>query len=102
MAIEPAVSEDGSAATPRLYMVGNAHIDPVWLWRWTEGCAEAIGTCWAAVDLLERCPSVVFTRGDVMVYRWIEELEPALFERIRSFVRAGRWVIVNAWIVQPD
>lgn len=102
MAMEPGTAEASAAVTPRLYMVGNAHIDPVWLWRWTEGCAEAIGTCWAAVDLLERRPGVVFTRGDVVVYRWIEELEPALFERIRSLVRAGRWVIVNAWIVQPD
>ena len=72
MTVEPGAGEEGAAATPRLYMVGNAHIDPVWLWRWTEGCAEAIGTCWAAVDLLERCPGVVFTRGDVMVYRWIK------------------------------
>jgi len=30
--------------TPRLHMIGNAHLDPVWLWRWPEGCAEAIGT----------------------------------------------------------
>ncbi len=83
-------------------MVGNAHIDPVWQWRWTEGCAEAIGTCWAAIDRLEEEPGFIFTRGEAVVYRWIEEFEPALFARIQHFVRAGRWVIVNGWWLQPD
>jgi len=87
---------------PRLHMIGNAHLDPVWLWRWPEGCAEAIGTCWAAVDMLEENPGVIFTRGEALIYRWIEELEPALFARIQHFVREGRWAIVNGWWIQPD
>jgi len=89
-------------ATPRVHMIGNAHIDPVWLWRWPEGCAEAIGTCWAAVDLLEAYPGFIFTRGEALVYQWIEELEPELFARIGRFVADGRWVIVNGWWIQPD
>ncbi len=88
--------------TPRLHMIGNAHLDPGWLWRWPEGCAEAIGACWAAVDMLEENPEVIFTRGEAHVYRWIEEMEPAIFARIRELVRAGRWAIVNGWWVQPD
>ncbi len=83
-------------------MVGNAHIDPVWQWRWTEGCAEAIGTCWAAIDRLEEEPGFIFTRGEAVIYRWIEEFEPELFARIQHFVSAGRWVIVNGWWLQPD
>ncbi len=90
------------APLPRLHMIGNAHLDPVWLWRWLEGCAEAIGTCWAAVDMLAQNPDVIFTRGEAALYRWIEELEPALFARIQDLVRQGRWVIVNGWWVQPD
>ena len=26
-----------------LHMIGNAHIDPVWLWRWQEGFHEVRG-----------------------------------------------------------
>lgn len=25
----------------KYYMIGNAHLDPVWLWRWQKGSAEA-------------------------------------------------------------
>lgn len=80
-----------------LHMIGNAHLDPVWLWRWPEGCAEAIATCWSAVDRLDEHPGFIFTRGEALIYRWIEELDPPLFARIRAFVAAGRWVIVNGW-----
>lgn len=85
-----------------LHMIGNAHLDPVWLWRWPEGCAEAIGTCWAAVDRLEETPGFVFTRGEAQVYAWIEEFAPDLFERIRGYIAAGRWIVVNGWWIQPD
>jgi alpha-mannosidase len=85
-----------------LHMIGNAHLDPVWLWCWQEGCAEAIATCWSAIDRLDENPDFVFTRGEALIYRWIEELDPPLFARIREFVAAGRWVIVNGWWIQPD
>lgn len=87
---------------PLLHMIGNAHLDPVWLWRWQEGCAEAIGTCWAAIDRLREGDGFVFTKGEAHIYRWIEELEPALFAEIRRYVAEGRWIIVNGWWIQPD
>jgi len=83
-------------------MIGNAHIDLVWLWRWPEGCAEAIGTGWAAVELLEAEEGLVFTRGEAALYRWIEEYDPPLFARIQALVRRGSWAIVNGWWIQPD
>ncbi len=85
-----------------LHMIGNAHLDPVWLWRWPEGCAEAIATCWSAIDLLDEHPGFIFTRGEAQIYRWIEELDAPLFARIRDYVAAGRWAVVNGWWIQPD
>lgn len=85
-----------------LHMIGNAHLDPVWLWRWQEGCAEALSTCWAAVDRLEESDDFIFTKGEAQIYLWIEQLDPALFDRIRHFVAEGRWIIVNGWWIQPD
>ena len=85
-----------------LHLIGNAHLDPVWLWRWPEGCAEAIGTCWAAVDRLEEHGGFIFTRGEACVYSWLEALEPELFDKIKEYVRAGRWAVVGGWWLQPD
>ena len=36
-----------------VHMIGNAHLDPVWLWRKSAGIDEAIATCRTACDLLD-------------------------------------------------
>ena len=40
-------------ARKRVHMIGNAHLDPAWLWRWSEGWQEASATFQAALELLE-------------------------------------------------
>jgi alpha-mannosidase len=83
-------------------MVGQAHLDPVWLWRWTEGRAEALATCASAADRLDEFPEFVFTRGESQVYAWVAEEDPALHARILAHIRAGRWSVVNGMVIQPD
>jgi alpha-mannosidase len=85
-----------------VHMIGNAHLDPVWLWRWPAGVGEALATCRAACDLLDEEPDAVFTRGDAWVYERLEALDAGLFARIRAHVSAGRWAVVGGWYVQPD
>jgi alpha-mannosidase len=85
-----------------VHMIGNAHLDPVWLWRWPAGVGEALATCRAACDLLDEEPDVVFTRGDAWLYERVEALDPGLFTRIRAHVDAGRWAVVGGWYLQPD
>lgn len=85
-----------------VHMIGQAHLDPVWLWRWTEGRAEALATSQSAVDRLYETPEFHFTRGEAQIYRWIEEENMALFEQIRALIRAGRWHVVNGMVIQPD
>ena len=42
-------------------MIGNAHLDPVWLWQWQEGRHEIKATFQAALDRLNETPGFVFT-----------------------------------------
>ena len=85
-----------------LHMIGNAHLDPVWLWDWREGLQEALDTCWSAVERLRETEDFIFSRSSAAIYQWIEETDPDLFEEIRKFVAAGRWEIVGGWWEQPD
>ena len=85
-----------------VHMIGQAHLDPVWLWRWTEGRAEALATSQSAVDRLAEYPDFHFTRGESQIYRWIEQENPALFAEIRDLIRQGRWHVVNGMVIQPD
>jgi len=89
-------------ARPVVHMIGQAHLDPAWLWRWTEGRAEALATSQSAVDRLREAPDFQFTRGEAQVYEWIEDEAPQLFARILELIRQGRWHVVNGMVVQPD
>jgi len=85
-----------------IHMIGNAHIDPVWLWKWPEGYSEVLATCCSAVDRMKETPAFVFTRGAAATYQWIEETDPELFREIKKYVVSGNWNIVNGWWEQPD
>jgi alpha-mannosidase len=83
-------------------MIGNAHIDPVWLWQWPEGYQEVRATFQSAVDRLDEYPDFVFTCDSSLFFAWVEESDPELFERIRQHVAAGRFQVVGGWWIEPD
>jgi len=87
---------------PHAAMIGNADLDPVWLWRWPEGCAEAIAACWSAVDRLDEDAAFVFTRGETVVYRRFETLDQLWVAHVRTLVAQGRRVIVGWVWLQPN
>lgn len=84
------------------YAIGNAHLDPVWMWRWTEGYAEAKATFRSALDRMNEFDDFIFTCSSASIYSWVEESAPEMFEEIKRRVAEGRWVIVGGWWVQPD
>ncbi|MGP9539325.1 alpha-mannosidase [Brachybacterium sp. AOP43-C2-M15] len=83
-------------------MIGNSHIDPVWLWPWQEGYAEARATFRSAIDRMEEYPDFVFTCDQVVLLDWVREQDPELFARIRERAAEGRWVNTGGWWVEPD
>ncbi len=87
---------------PILHLVCNAHLDPVWLWEWEEGAAEALSTFRTAADLCEEFEGFVFNHNEAVLYKWVEEYEPALFRRIQRLVVEGKWHIIGGWYLQPD
>ncbi len=44
-----------------LHLIGNAHLDPVWLWQWQEGFQAAKATFRSALDRLAESDDFLFT-----------------------------------------
>lgn len=86
----------------KYYMIGNAHLDPVWLWNWQEGSAEAKATIRSALDRMSEYPEFKFVCSSSSVYEWIEEFDPEMFEEVKQRVAEGRFIIVGGMYVQPD
>ena len=86
----------------RLYMIGNAHLDPVWQWQWTEGLAAVKQTVRSALDRMNENEDFIFTSSQAVMYRWLSECAPSLLEEVRERVKEGRYVICGGQYVQPD
>ena len=85
-----------------LHLVGNSHIDAVWLWPWEEGFAEVKATFASALERMKEYPEFVFTCSSAAYYAWVEENAPEMFAEIRERVAEGRWRITGGWWVEPD
>lgn len=91
-----------STRTQRLHMIGNAHIDPVWLWQWQDGFQEVLATFRSALDRMNEYDDFKFVSSSAAFYEWVEQTDPQMFEEIRQRVHEGRWQIVGGWWIQPD
>ena len=68
----------------KIHLICNAHLDPVWLWRWQEGCTEALSTFRVAEGFTDEFPGFAFNHNEAILYQWVKENEPDLFERIQQ------------------
>lgn len=85
-----------------VHLIGNAHLDPVWLWRWQDGFGEILATYRSALDRMNEFPDFKFTSACASYYQWVEKIAPDMFEEIKRRVSEGRWNIVGGWFLQPD
>lgn len=84
------------------YLVGNAHLDPMWQWRWQEGSMEAKATIRSALDRMKEFPEFRFVCSSASVFQWVEEFAPEMLTEIKQRVAENRFIIVGGWHVQPD
>lgn len=86
----------------KYFLVGNAHLDPVWQWRIPEGLSLIKSTYKAALDRMEEYPDYIFTSACAGYYEWIKLSEPEMFEKIKQMIKEGRWKYTGGMWVQPD
>jgi alpha-mannosidase len=86
----------------KYYMIGNTHIDPVWLWKRAEGMQEVKSSFSSALDRMNEFPDFKFTMSSISYLEWIKENCYELFLDIKKRVQEGRWEIAGAMWVEPD
>lgn len=86
----------------KFYLIGNSHIDPVWLWRWQDGYSEVLATYRSALDRMREYDDFKYTSACAVYYQWVEKTDPEMFAEIVERVKEGRWSIAGGWFLQPD
>ncbi len=85
----------------KIHLICNAHIDPIWQWDWQEGVSAVLSTFRSAVNLADKY-DYIFCHNEVTVYKYVEEYDPQLFEKISELIQAGNWHVTGGWYLQPD
>ena len=85
------------------HLVGHAHIDLSWLWRWEETVADiARYTFRGTLAQMDRMPGLTFAQSQAAIYEAVEKDQPELFAAIAAKIKAGTWVPVGGMWVEPD
>lgn len=82
---------------PTVYMVANAHFDTQWRWTAQASINEYVhNTLVQNFALLEKYPDYIFNFEGAIKYQWAKEYYPDLYEKLKEYVKQGRWHISGA------
>ncbi|KAK0898065.1 Glycoside hydrolase, 38 vacuolar alpha mannosidase [Friedmanniomyces endolithicus] len=82
--------------------VGNCHIDTCWLWPWAE-TKRKIARSWAnQCDLLDRYPEHRFVASQAQQFKWLEQLYPSVWDRVKSHIKKGNFQTIGGSWVEHD
>jgi len=77
---------------PKIYTIATAHLDTSWLWTFEQTIGEYIpDTLRKNFALLEKYPEYKFNFEGSYRYELIKEYYPEKYEKLRQYIKDGRW-----------
>ncbi len=77
-----------------VYMVSDAHLDTQWNWDVRTTIDEYVyNTLVRNLWLLDNYPNYVFNFEGAVKYNWMKEYYPLEYERMKKYIKEGRWHI---------
>lgn len=82
---------------PKVYVVSNAHFDSQWNWDVQTSIRDYVSkTLNQNIFLLKRYPDYIFNFEGGIKYYWMKEYYPEQFEKVKEYVRQGRWHVTGS------
>lgn len=98
LAQTPAPPKDYTA-----HVVGYAHMDMAWLWRWEESIHDIMFNTFSnQVELMDRFPDYTYAQDQAVVFDMVERYYPDLFKAMVQKARTGNLIPVSSGWVQMD
>jgi alpha-mannosidase len=89
-------------AQPLISAVGHTHLDVGWLWR-VMHTRDKTGRSFATIlSLMEEYPDFVFMYNQSVLFNFLKQDYPDLWEGVMAKVRNGQFEIEGAMWVEPD
>ena len=98
--LAPAVH--GKSGDFTLYAVGHSHLDLAWLWPVRETKRKSARTFTKQLNLTERYPGYIYGASQPWQFEYLRDNQPAVWERIKAAVAAGRLEPQGGMYVEAD
>ncbi|MCE5205739.1 MAG: alpha-mannosidase [Porphyromonadaceae bacterium] len=86
-----------------LYTVGYSHLDSEWNWDYTATIDECIRNVMTEnFYLFDKYPDYVFNFTGSRRYQMMKEYYPEMFERVRDYIRQGRWYVSGSSVDEGE
>jgi alpha-mannosidase len=103
MASTAAGAGAGAAHQRYLYLVATAHLDTQWRWTIQETIEDFIPKTFRVnAQHFEDFPDYVFSFEGAFRYMLLREYYPDYYERLKSYIAAGRWHVAGSWVDAVD
>ncbi|NLY46409.1 MAG: alpha-mannosidase [Tissierella sp.] len=82
--------------------VGHTHIDVAWQWTVAQTREKVARSFSTVLNLMDQYPEYVFMSSQPVLYKFLKEDYPELYEKVKERVREGRWEPEGSMWVEPD
>lgn len=87
----------------KIYTVATAHLDTIWSWDFETTVSKYIyNTLVDNFKMLEKYPTYRFNFEGSYRYELMEEYYPELFEKVKEYVKEGRWNVCGSAFENGD
>ena len=88
--------------SPLVSAIGHTHIDIAWLWTVEQTKEKVLRSFSTVLRLMEQYPNYKFMSSQPILYQFVKEQEPEMYEKIKQRIREGRWEVDGAMWLEAD
>ena len=93
----------GQADRKTLFFISNTHLDTQWNWDVRTTINEYIkNTMRQNFALLDKYPNFQLNYEGAIKYMWMKEYYPSDFERLKTYIKGGRWYVSGCAVDAND
>lgn len=96
------LSKSGINIKQNIYPVGHCHIDAAWLWPYSETRKKVERSFLNVAKLFDDGYNFIFAQSSALFYEWAKQRNSILFDKIKGFIKQGKWMLVGGMWVESD
>ena len=85
-----------------IHVIGHAHMDMNWLWTYSETMQMCNDNLRQVVAFMDEYPDYTMLQSQASVYKFVEMVDPPLFEKVKKYVSKGRLELAGGMWTEGD